>query len=313
MQNIKSPIICLMGPTASGKTDLAINIAQKLPIQIISVDSALIYRHMNIGTAKPAPTVLEKYPHHLINICDPSERYSAANFCTQVNALIAKIHQQQKIPLLVGRTMMYFNALFKGLAQLPDADLNIRQKLDNLLKEKGAAYLHTQLQQVDPTAADKIHPNDPQRLQRALEVYQITGTPISELWQTQAQQPSKTFIKIAISPADRKVLHQRIEQRFEQMLQQGFLNEVEQLMLRGDLSLGLPAIRCVGYRQAWQHLLGEFDFTTMREKSIIATRQLAKRQLTWLRSFDDMYWFDSCDENLTSIILAFIKTHKPDK
>ena len=308
MNEKAQPIICLMGPTASGKTDLALALADQLPVELISVDSALIYRGMNIGTAKPARNILEKYPHHIIDICEPTERYSAAEFCETVNTLITDIQQQNKIPLLVGGTMMYFNALFKGLAKLPDANLEIRKQLDACIQEKGSDYLHKILKQVDPISAEKIHPNDPQRLQRALEVYQITGKPMSAFWEQKEQQTTRHYLKLAISPIDRKVLHMRIEQRFDQMLEQGFLNEVKQLMQHQDLSLDLPSMRCVGYRQAWQHLSQDYDLATMREKAIIATRQLAKRQLTWLRSFDNIHWLDSCDDQLITNALNIIKT-----
>lgn len=279
-----------MGPTASGKTDLAIKLADNYPVEIISVDSALIYRDMNIGTAKPDADTLKKYPHHLVDICDPSEKYSAGNFCDAVHQLIPKIIANNKIPLLVGGTMMYYNALFKGLAPLPDASPEIRATLDALIAEKGSAYLHQQLQQVDPKAAELIHPNDPQRIQRALEVYQITGKPLSSFWQKTMDYPQYDYVKLALAPQDRSILHERIALRFEKMLDAGFIDEVRELMARGDLSLDLPSMRCVGYRQAWLYLQGEYDFDTMKEKAIVATRQLAKRQITWLRSFEDVMW-----------------------
>jgi len=284
-----------MGATAAGKTDLALKLADEYPVEIISVDSALIYRGMDIGTAKPSKAILKKYPHHLVDICEPHEKYSAANFCDAVHQLIPNILANNKIPLLVGGTMMYYHALFKGLAPLPDASPEIRKNLDMIIAEKGSAYLHQQLQSVDPVAAGLIHPNDPQRIQRALEVYQLTGKPMSEFWQSTINYPEYDYIKLALAPEDRSVLHQRIAQRFEQMLELGFLDEVKQLMLRDDLSLDLPSMRCVGYRQAWLHLQGEYDFATMKEKAIVATRRLAKRQITWLRSFDDVIWNPKID------------------
>jgi len=287
-----------MGPTASGKTDLAIKLAEHFSVELISVDSALIYKTMDIGTAKPTATSLKKYPHHLIDICDPSEKYSAGAFCENIHRLVPTIFQQNKCPLLVGGTMMYFNALFKGLAHLPDAEPAIRENLNQLMQKYGTHYMHQKLQQIDAIAASQIHPNDPQRIQRALEVYEASGQPISHYWQQSSHEKPYQFLKIALNPYDRKILHQRIEKRFDIMLDQGFLDEVKTLMARDDLSLDLPAMRCVGYRQAWAYLSGEYDFDTMRSKAIAATRQLAKRQITWLKSFDDVHWFDSCDEAL---------------
>lgn len=279
-----------MGPTASGKTELALKLADIYPVEIISVDSALIYKKMDIGTAKPDKVTLEKYPHHLVDICDPSEKYSAANFCDAVHELVPKIISNNKIPLLVGGTMMYYNALFKGLAPLPNASPEIRARLDDIMAIKGSAYLHQQLVLVDPQAAQLIHPNDTQRIQRALEVYEITGKPMSHFWKAENHLPAYDFIKLALAPEDRSVLHERIELRFDKMLQAGFLDEVRHLMQRGDLSLELPSMRCVGYRQAWLHLQGEYDLNTMRDKALAATRQLAKRQLTWLRGFENVNW-----------------------
>lgn len=281
-----------MGPTAAGKTQFALQLAEQFPIELINVDSALIYRGMDIGTAKPDKATLTKYPHHLIDILEPNESYSAANFYDDVQRLIPDILARNKIPVLVGGTMMYFNTLFKGLAELPAADPQVREQLEQQLKQYGSIYLHDRLKKIDPLAAQKIHPNDPQRLQRALEVYELTGKPMSHHWQEQQQQQPYQFQKIAICPPDRAVLHQRIEQRFMQMLTEGFIDEVQALMNRGDLSLDLPSMRAVGYRQVWQYLQGDYDENTMQQKAIAATRQLAKRQITWLRSFTDVQWFE---------------------
>lgn len=286
-------IICLMGPTASGKTQLAIDLAASLPLEIISVDSALIYKGMDIGTAKPSSELLQQVPHHLIDIKDPIESYSAADFCHDAATLIRDIHTRGKIPFLVGGTMLYFRSLWQGLSNLPAADPHIRQQVDARAVEVGWQTLHDELKKIDPISAARIHPNDPQRLQRALEVFYISGRPLSAFFAEDKNQPSYRALKLAIAPNDRGVLHQRIAQRFDVMLEHGFIDEVTKLKVRGDLSLDLPSMRSVGYRQVWQYLDGLYDYDTMREKAIIATRQLAKRQLTWLRSFDDVIWLAS--------------------
>jgi tRNA dimethylallyltransferase len=281
-------IICLMGPTASGKTDLALELVQKYPFEIISVDSAMIYRDMNIGTAKPTADILKIAPHHLINIRDPAEAYSAANFVEDATRAIEKIFANKKIPLLVGGTMMYFHALQQGLAVMPAASAEIREKLNQEIQEKGLAELHARLQKIDPIAAARIHSNDSQRIQRALEVYELTGKNISS-WQKENSSAEKNFkiMNLAIVPDDRKILHDRIAVRFQKMLDEGFVEEVKKLFDRGDLNLAMPSMRSVGYRQVWEYLLGNDSFDEMREKGIIATRQLAKRQLTWLRSWEN--------------------------
>ncbi|MFN7096611.1 MAG: tRNA (adenosine(37)-N6)-dimethylallyltransferase MiaA [Gammaproteobacteria bacterium] len=283
-------IICLMGPTAAGKTQLAIDLAAELPIEVISVDSALIYREMNIGTAKPDATLLNKVPHHLIDIKDPTESYSAADFCHDAKQLIAAIHARGNIPLLVGGTMLYYRSLWQGLSILPAANKIIRQQIDARAAEIGWPALHDELKKVDPVSAARIHPNDPQRLQRALEVFYLTGRPLSDFFADAKPQPAYRTLKVAIAPNERSILHERIAMRFDDMLAHGFVNEVIALRNRGDLHLDLPSMRAVGYRQIWQYLDGLYDYQTMREKGIIATRQLAKRQLTWLRSFDDIIW-----------------------
>lgn len=304
-----SPIIFLMGPTAAGKTDLAIALTQHLPCDIISVDSAMVYRGLDIGTAKPEPATLAQVPHRLINICDPSEPYSAARFRQDARQAIAEIQAHNRIPLLVGGTGLYFRALQQGLSELPAADSAIRQQLAEQLAHTGLAALHQQLATVDPAAAQRIHPNDPQRIQRALEVYLVTGRPISDWYASQQQLTGlNPAVKIVVSPPQRQVLHDRIAHRFYQMLQQGFIAEVEHLYNRGDLQAELPALRAVGYRQVWQYLAGELSYQDLAEKAIIATRQLAKRQLTWLRAEPECQWFDStrpCSAVLQQVLKSF--------
>jgi tRNA dimethylallyltransferase len=282
-----------MGPTAAGKTDLAIELAKQFPVEIMSVDSALVYRGMDIGTAKPNLEILQEFPHHLIDIAEPSEPYSVGNFRDDALRLMAEITSRGKIPLLVGGTMLYFRALQQGLADLPTADTTIRAKLDADIAEHGLAYLHAQLKQIDPIAAARIHINDTQRIQRALEVYLITGQSMTELTIDSEQSLPYKVIKIILSPQNRAILHQRIAERYKNMITAGFLDEVKQLFARSDCHADLPAIRAVGYRQAWAYLEGEYDQETLIEKAIIATRQMAKRQLTWLRSQQDGMWFDS--------------------
>lgn len=282
-----------MGPTASGKTDLALAISRELPVEIISVDSALVYRGMDIGTAKPSLAERQQVPHHLIDILDPTEVYSVGQFRDDALRLMSEITARNKIPLLVGGTMLYFNSLQRGLADLPSANAEIRQRLEREAAEYGLDYLHQRLQEVDPQSATRIRHTDPQRLQRALEVYELTGTPMSQLIsETQADLPY-WLINIVLAPFQRKVLHARIAARYQQMMANGFLDEVRKLMARGDCHENLPAIRAVGYRQAWAHLHDEYDQTTFIDKAIIATRQMAKRQITWLRSQQKATWFDS--------------------
>lgn len=279
----RKTVLAIMGPTASGKTALALNLADSLPLEIISVDSALIYRGMDIGTAKPSQTERAKVPHHLIDILDPAESYSAADFVTDCKRLVDEIHQRGCIPALVGGTMMYFHALQQGLAELPSAEPAIRQALQAEY-EKDAIAMHQRLAQLDPVAAERIHFNDPQRLIRALEVYQISGETLTALQAKQtAASWSVNLIKIGLIPQDRAKLHQQITRRLDQMFQHGFVDEVKTLYQRADLHSDLPAIRCVGYRQAWSYLAGETDLETCYQKALVATRQLAKRQLTWLR------------------------------
>lgn len=304
-----SPAVCLMGPTASGKTDLAVALVETLPMDIISVDSVMVYRGMDIGSAKPDAGTLARAPHRLIDICDPAEPYSAARFRDDALREMADITAQGRIPLLVGGTMMYFRALLNGLSTLPSADADIRIRLEAEAEADGWASLHRRLAEVDPEAAARIHPNDPQRLQRALEVYELTGTPLSELQRSQqADQPLPyRIIKLAVAPADRAILHERIAQRYELMLQNGLVDEVESLRQRGDLHQDMPALRAVGYRQVWEYLGGSLNYTEMVERGIIATRQLAKRQFTWLRSEPDLTLLDSLARRLRETALKFIE------
>lgn len=278
--------IFLMGPTASGKTDLAIELCKQLPCDIISVDSALVYKGLDIGTAKPDLETLKAYPHRLIDIRDPSQPYSAADFRTDALAEMAGISAAGRIPLLVGGTMLYFKALRDGLAKLPESNSDVRAEITNLGQDKGWDEVHRELAQVDPVSAQRIHPNDPQRLQRALEIFRISGKTLTELQALQVRDNVLPYdlTTLAIIPQDRALLHQRIELRFKQMIEQGFIAEVENLFKRADLNLELPSIRAVGYRQVWQHLEGTLSHEEMIEKGIIATRQMAKRQLTWLRN-----------------------------
>ncbi len=295
------PAIFLMGPTASGKTDLAIELARVLPCEIISVDSALLYRGMDIGTAKPSRELLAEFPHRLIDIRDPLEAYSAAEFRSDALTAMGEITAAGRIPLLVGGTMLYYRALLDGLAAMPSADPGVRAELEARAEAEGLAALHAELAQVDPESAARIHPNDPQRLVRALEVYRVSGQSMSEHRRLQAEAREALpyrVAQLAIAPAERSVLHERIALRFRLMLQQGFLDEVAALRARGDLHAGLPSIRSVGYRQAWEYFDGKFGKEELVERGIIATRQLAKRQFTWLRSWDDVHWLDSlsCDK-----------------
>lgn len=302
------PAIFLMGPTAAGKTDLALELARVLPCDLISVDSALIYRGMDIGTAKPDKTVLAEFPHKLVDIRDPAESYSAAEFRSDALAAMAESTARGRIPLLVGGTMLYYKALLEGLAAMPSADAQVRAELEARARVEGWQALHDELRRVDPESAARIHPNDPQRLVRALEVYRVSGLSMSAHRQLQAAENTAggaskagqfpyTVAQLAIAPAQRQLLHERIAQRFHLMLEQGLVDEVEGLRQRSDLHPGLPSIRAVGYRQVWDYLEGNLSLAQMEERGIIATRQLAKRQFTWLRGWNDVHWLDSlaCD------------------
>ncbi|WP_448553877.1 tRNA (adenosine(37)-N6)-dimethylallyltransferase MiaA [Thalassotalea montiporae] len=302
------PVICLMGPTASGKTALAMALYDALPCEIISVDSALVYQGMDIGTAKPTAEEQAQYPHRLIDIIDPSESYSAADFCRDALREIADIRAQGKIPLLVGGTMMYFKSLIDGISPLPEASPAVRAEINQQAQIHGWEYLHDELKQVDPVSAERIHPNDPQRLTRALEVFRLTGNTLTQLTAIKGDTLQGDVLQFAIAPADRAALHQRIELRFNQMIEQDFKQEVVKLKSRGDLHEDLPSIRCVGYRQMWQHLNGECDFEEMVFRGVCATRQLAKRQLTWLRSWPNLHRLDMEDStNLQQVLSAVSK------
>lgn len=308
------PAIFLMGPTASGKTDLALALARVLPCELISVDSALVYRGMDIGTAKPDRATLDAFPHHLVDIRDPAEAYSAADFRRDALAAMADITARGRIPLLVGGTMLYYKALLEGLADMPGADAEVRAELEARAEREGLAALHAELQLVDPQSAARIHPNDPQRLVRALEVYRVSGTTMTQLRMQQSEAASQdgglpyTVAQLAIAPAQRQILHERIAQRFDLMLEQGFVAEDERLHRRGDLHGEMPSIRAVGYRQVWDHLEGRLSAAQMRERGIIATRQLAKRQFTWLRSWQNVQWLDSLDCDNLPRALKYLAT-----
>ncbi len=302
------PVVFLMGPTASGKTDLAMKLYDQLPCEIVSVDSAMIYRGMDIGTAKPDAELLSKYPHRLIDIRDPDEAYSAAEFRRDALALIEEIRAAGKIPLLTGGTMLYFHALKNGLASLPKADPDVRERILNQAQAEGWDTIHRRLAEVDPDSAARLNPNDSQRLQRALEVYEISGRTMTELWAEQeAQKPDFKIIPMAVMPTARSELHDRIAQRFDIMLDQGFVDEVKTLWDRGDLNLQMPSVRCVGYRQVWEYFAGTWDYDTMKFKGVVATRQLAKRQVTWLRSWENLAWMDTHDPKLLSNALKLIE------
>lgn len=285
--------IFLMGPTASGKTALAMALRQHLPVELISVDSALIYRGMDIGTAKPTAEELALAPHRLLDIRDPLEAYSAADFRRDALAEMADIVAKGRIPLLVGGTMLYFKALLEGLSPLPSADPLVRERIEQTAREQGWDTLHRQLCEIDPVAGARIHPNDPQRLSRALEVFFISGKTLTELTKTAGEALPYDVVQFAIAPASRELLHQRIALRFEQMLASGFEAEARALFARGDLHTDLPSIRCVGYRQMWSYLEGEINYDEMVYRGICATRQLAKRQITWLRGWQNVHWLDS--------------------
>ena len=310
MKEIKPRVIAIMGPTASGKTAAALEIARKIPSEIISVDSALVYCGMDVGTAKPSPDELSSVPHHLIDIIDPTESYSVAQFREDALRLVGNIWQRGKLPLLVGGTMLYFRGLTSGLDDLPPANPDIREKLDKEAAEIGWPGMHAKLAILDHNTAERLKQNDSQRIQRALEIIELTGKPLSELHSGQ-KKLSLPFdiIPIALEPSNRSELHKRIAARFDQMLEDDrLIEEVIKLRERGDLKPGLPSMRCVGYRQTWQYLDGEFDRKTLREKGIAATRQLAKRQLTWLRSMPERISIDCLSPDVLTHIMANVET-----
>tara|TARA_R110000868_G_scaffold160854_5_gene390659 strand:- start:4855 stop:5778 length:924 start_codon:yes stop_codon:yes gene_type:complete len=300
-------VLCLLGPTASGKTNLAIELVKKSNYEIISVDSAMIYKGMNIGTGKPGSDILKQVPHRLVDILEPYDSYSVGDFCKDVKTNIIEIHGNNKIPILVGGTMMYFNALFNGLGDMPPSDINIRKKLDILLKAKGLDYLYEELSKIDQESVKKIHGNDTQRILRALEVYYVSGKPISSFKNNSESILSNYDVtNIVIYPESRKELHENIAKRFHDMLDQGFIKEVENLYNRKDLDLNMPSIRSVGYKQAWQYLKGELDYDEMVEKSIAATRQLAKRQFTWIRKLEKdnkFFYLDNLKDDILDKVL----------
>jgi len=297
-----------MGPTASGKTTVAMRLARELPCEIISVDSAQVYKGMDIGTAKPGASLLQEAPHHLIDVIEPHERYSAARFRDDALALMREITERDRIPLLVGGTMLYFQALTEGLNELPEADPMIRLMIDTMAGEEGWPAVHARLARVDPATAARLEPGDAQRIQRALEVYYVTNKPLSEL----LKKPRYVYfpyspIRVSLVPGDREVLHERIAQRFEAMLEAGLVAELKTLREEYALDAGMPSMRCVGYRQAWDHLEGRIDAAALREQGIAATRQFAKRQLTWLRAMEGITEFDCLTEDVADLVLEYLR------
>lgn len=296
------PAIFILGPTAAGKTELAIALRDHLPVELISVDSAMVYRGMDIGTAKPSREELARAPHRLIDICDPAQAYSAADFRRDALREMAQVSAAGRIPLLVGGTMLYFRALQYGLSDLPQADPGLRGRLAAELERDGLARLHARLARVDPEAARRIHPNDPQRILRALEVWEASGRTLSELQAIAGEAMPYRALKLVRAPDDRRQLHERIDRRFVQMLEQGLIEEVERLVARGDLSPDMPSMRAVGYRQVWAWLRGESTRLQMVERGQAATRQLARRQMTWLRSEADCHWLDAAQEPVAAAL-----------
>lgn len=314
------PLVCLMGPTASGKTDLAMYLYDQFPCELVSVDSVLVYRGMDIGSAKPDAQTLQRYPHHLIDMLDPAEPYSAARFRNDALALIQDITARGRVPLLVGGTMLYFKALAGGLASMPSADPVVRARIEAMALEQGWPAVHAALAQVDPASAERIHPNDPQRISRAYEVFLGSGITLTQWHERQHaekaadQTPGSgvlpyTVRYLAVAPRERSVLHERIAERFSLMLQQGLISEVEALHARGDLDVSMPSIRAVGYRQVWDYLEGRLSYEQMHERGVIATRQLAKRQFTWLRGWNEpIEWLDSLDPKRFERALKVLQT-----
>lgn len=308
----RPPVIFLMGPTASGKTDLALQLCEYLPCDIISVDSSQVYRGLNIGAAKPEATVLQQAPHRLIDICDPAKPYSVGDFLQDARREIEDISAAGRIPLLVGGTMLYFKSLREGIADLPPANAVVRAEIEQLAADKGWPFVHGLLAEIDPQGAEAIHPNHSQRIARALEVYRVSGVPLSRLIEQQMASGCGVpplhrdyrIVQLALMPAKRALLHQRIEQRFHRMLAAGFVDEVAGLRKRGDLHTDLPSVRAVGYRQIWAYLDDEYGYEEMLARGLAATRQLAKRQLTWLRGWSDLYRLeiDDCGKGQSDIL-----------
>lgn len=303
---MEKKVICLMGPTAAGKTAIACDLVQSYPLEIISVDSAMVYRGMDIGTAKPSPEELRQAPHHLIDIIEPTKSFSAADFCQEAYKLCDAIFERKKIPLLVGGTMMYFHAFQQGLSVLPSADEALRYQMHTEAMQLGWPAMHQRLQAIDPISAAKIHPHDAQRIQRALEVFVLTQTPLSQLNKKEKNNRLQ-FVNIALQPEDRSLLHTRIQHRWDAILEQGFLQEVSNLLEQHCLLPHSPAMRCVGYRQAVAYLQKEYSYPVFCEKALAATRQLAKRQLTWLRHWPESHVV-ACDSlESTSTVKAIIE------
>jgi tRNA dimethylallyltransferase len=299
--------LLIAGPTASGKSGLALRLAELMPAELISVDSAQVYRGFDIGSAKPSRSLRDRIPHHLIDIRNPEDTYSAGEFVTDALQAIETIRARGRLPILVGGTMLYFNALIRGIARLPTADPDIRRAIDADAAVRGWPAVHTELLAVDPVAAAKIHPNDAQRIQRALEVYRATGRPISEWQRETSARHTWRFSRLALVPTDRAWLHERIEQRFRQMMQEGFLEEVRALRARSSLAPEAPSLRAVGYRQLWAHLVGEIDLPTAVARAVVATRQLAKRQLTWIHADPDWEGLDPQREDLIEAKVAALQ------
>jgi tRNA dimethylallyltransferase len=299
--------LLIAGPTASGKSGLALRLAELMPAELISVDSAQVYRGFDIGSAKPSRSLRDRIPHHLIDIRNPEDTYSAGEFVTDALQAIETIRARGRLPILVGGTMLYFNALIRGIARLPTADPDIRRAIDADAAVRGWPAVHTELLAVDPMAAAKIHPNDAQRIQRALEVYRATGRPISEWQRETSARHTWRFSRLALVPTDRAWLHERIEQRFRQMMQEGFLEEVRALRARSSLAPEAPSLRAVGYRQLWAHLVGEIDLPTAVARAVVTTRQLAKRQLTWIHADPDWEGLDPQREDLIEAKVAALQ------
>ena len=309
MTSPEAPVVLLMGPTASGKTGLALALAGRLPVEIVSVDSAQVYRGMDIGTAKPSAEIRARTPHHLVDIVDPAEPYSAARFCADALRVIGEIRARRRVPLLVGGTMLYFRALQQGLSDLPSASPAVRERIAAEARQRGWPALHSELAGKDRATAARLHPNDGQRIQRALELIELTGRPASELLTPSGKSAlALPVVKLAVAPPSRAVLHDRIARRFHEMIDAGFVAEVAKLRARGDLSPDLPSMRAVGYRQLWAHLDGRDALDAAIEKGIAATRQLAKRQLTWLRSEKDVAWLDPDQQGLVQAAQEHLKS-----
>ncbi len=297
-----------MGPTASGKTSLAVELVKHLPLEIVSVDSAMVYRGMDIGTAKPTREVLEIAPHRLIDICDPTESYSAGRFRRDAMTAIEEIRENNRIPILVGGTGLYFRSLEQGFSDLPSTDPALRTRLAQIMRERGSPALHAELSRVDPVSAERLHPNDSQRIQRALEVYEITKTPLSVfIAEGRLGALPHKVIKLALAPSDRRIIRERSRQRFIRMLDNGLVDEVRGFFEQENMHEGLTSMRMVGYRQVWSYLADCLSYSEMQERAVIATRQLAKRQLTWLRTEDNTTWFDSSRADIAQVVIEFLR------